>query len=159
MIQEKVTVVSYQEGVATVACQQKSSCSGCASASHCGMSVLDNISKGNIHTLKLHSDVALTAGQQVDIGISEASLVRSAFTLYFIPLLGLVVSALIANQYFRQEWIVIVMTAFGTGIGFFIARNIAQRASQQKAYQPTILSTIDSLNVTHGQKIHSDQHL
>ncbi|MGL6116466.1 SoxR reducing system RseC family protein, partial [Plesiomonas sp.] len=64
MIRERVTVVGYQDGVATVMCQQKSGCSGCANASGCGMSSLDKISSGKMHTLELHSDVALTVGQQ-----------------------------------------------------------------------------------------------
>ncbi|MGL4545124.1 MAG: SoxR reducing system RseC family protein [Plesiomonas sp.] len=151
MIRERVTVVGYQDGVATVMCQQKSGCSGCANASGCGMSSLDKISSGKMHTLELHSDVALTVGQQVDIGISETSLVRSAFTLYFIPLLGLVLSTLIASHYLTQEWAIMLMAALGTGGGFLVARNMAQRASQQKAYQPIILPAEGQLNAATGE--------
>ncbi|WP_435131593.1 SoxR reducing system RseC family protein [Plesiomonas shigelloides] len=144
MIRELATVVAYENGLATVSCQQKSGCSGCASASQCGMSALEKLTGDNPHqhTLQLTCREPLQVGQQVEIGISERSLLSSAFVMYCVPLLGLIISAVLASLFTANELPIIAVAMAGTAVGIGVSRYLARHLSRQATYQPVILRNL-----------------
>ncbi len=89
MIKEWATVVSWQDGLATVSCDVKASCSSCASRAGCGSRVLNKLGPQTTHTIVVPSDEPLTPGQKVELGIAEGSLLGSAMLVYMSPLAGL----------------------------------------------------------------------
>jgi sigma-E factor negative regulatory protein RseC len=89
MIKEWATVVSWKNGEALVECDVKASCSSCASRSGCGSRVLNKLGPQMTHTLSVPCDQPLVAGQKVELGIGEASLLTSALLVYMSPLVGL----------------------------------------------------------------------
>ena len=91
MIKEWATVVSWQDGVALVSCDVKASCSSCASRAGCGSRVLNKLGPQTSHTIAVSSDQPLVAGQKVELGIAEGSLLTSAILVYLSPLAGLFV--------------------------------------------------------------------
>ena len=78
MIKEWATVVSWQNGLATVSCDVKASCSSCASRAGCGSRVLNKLGPQTTHTIVVPCDEPLTPGQKVELGIAEGSLLGSA---------------------------------------------------------------------------------
>ena len=91
MIKEWATVVSWQNGIALVSCDVKASCNSCASRAGCGSRVLNKLGPQTSHTISVPSEQPLVAGQKVELGIAEGSLLSSAMLVYLSPLVGLFV--------------------------------------------------------------------
>ena len=89
MIKEWATVVSWQDGIALVSCDVKASCNSCASRAGCGSRVLNKLGPQTSHTISVPSEQPLMAGQKVELGIAEGSLLSSAMLVYLSPLVGL----------------------------------------------------------------------
>lgn len=89
MIKEWATVVSWQNGIALVSCDVKASCNSCASRAGCGSRVLNKLGPQTSHTISVPSEQPLMAGQKVELGIAEGSLLSSAMLVYLSPLVGL----------------------------------------------------------------------
>ena len=98
MIKEWATVVSWQNGQALVSCDVQSSCSSCASRSGCGTRVLNKLGPQTQHTLSVPSQAPLVAGQKVELGIAEGSLLGSAVLVYMSPLAGLFIMGALSSR-------------------------------------------------------------
>ena len=103
MIKEWATVVSWQDGVALVSCDVKASCSSCASRAGCGSRVLNKLGPQTSHTIAVPSDQPLVAGQKVELGIAEGSLLTSAMLVYLSPLAGLFVMGGVFQMLFGTD--------------------------------------------------------
>ncbi len=140
MIKEWATVVSWQQGIAQVRCDVKSSCSGCASRSTCGTRVLNKLGPDNVHLIAVPSEQPLVAGQKVELGIGESSLLGSALLVYMSPLVGLFAFSAFFQGLFGSDLAALAGALLGGVGGFLVAKNLAPRFSQRQAWQPTILS-------------------
>ena len=103
MIKEWATVVSWHNGVAQVHCDVKASCSSCASRAGCGSRVLNKLGPQTSHTISVPCEQPLAAGQKVELGIAESSLLGSAMLVYMAPLAGLFVMASIFQVLFASD--------------------------------------------------------
>lgn len=140
MIKEWATVVSWQDGVAQLSCDVKSSCSSCSSRAGCGSRVLNKLGPQTEHTITVSCDEPLIAGQKVELGIGEGSLLTSAVLVYMTPLLGLFVMAAVFQTCFGSD-----LAAFAGGIlggvgGFLVARGLSPKLAAREGWQPVILS-------------------
>ena len=113
MIKEWATVVSWHNGVAQVHCDVKASCSSCASRAGCGSRVLNKLGPQTSHTISVPCEQPLTAGQKVELGIAESSLLGSALLVYMAPLFGLFVMASIFQVLFASDIASLVRRAVG----------------------------------------------
>lgn len=150
MIKEWATVVSWQNGEALVNCDVKSSCNSCASRSSCGSRVLNKLGPQTTHTITVPCAEPLVAGQKVELGIAERSLLSSALLVYMSPLVGLFVLAGLFQALFGSD-IAAVCGAFLGGVGgFLLARGLSPHLSRRAEWQPVILSVAlapDALHV------------
>lgn len=140
MIKEWATVVSWRDGHALVSCDVKSSCNSCSSRAGCGSRVLNKLGPQTEHTISVPSREPLIAGQKVELGISEGSLLTSAMLVYMTPLLGLFIMAAVFQLLFSSD-----LAAFAGGVlggvgGFLIARGLSPRLAARDTWQPVILS-------------------
>lgn len=140
MIKEWATVISWHDGQAQVSCDVKASCSSCASRAGCGSRVLNKLGPQTQHTITVPSVAPLVAGQKVELGIAEGSLLTSALLVYMAPLLGLFVVAGIFQMLFGSD-----LAAFAGGVlggvgGFMVARGLSPKLATRDAWQPVILS-------------------
>ncbi len=126
MIKEWATVVSWHNGVAQVHCDVKASCSSCASRAGCGSRVLNKLGPQTSHTISVPCEQPLAAGQKVELGIAESSLLGSAMLVYMAPLAGLFVMASIFQVLFASD-IASLCGALLGGVGGFLggARSVA----------------------------------
>ena len=107
MIKEWATVVSWHNGVAQVHCDVKASCSSCASRAGCGSRVLNKLGPQTSHTISVPCEQPLAAGQKVELGIAESSLLGSAMLVYMAPLAGRCWAASAASWWravCRRDW-------------------------------------------------------
>ena len=78
MIKEWATVIDWDNGMAQVSCDVKTSCNSCSSRAGCGTRVLNKLGPQTSHTISVPSEQPLVAGQKVELGITESSLLGSA---------------------------------------------------------------------------------
>ncbi|HEY0208564.1 SoxR-reducing system protein RseC [Acerihabitans sp.] len=139
MIKEWATVISWQQGVAQLRCEQRSGCGSCHSSGSCGTSILNKMGSDSEHQLKVESRHPLVPGQRVEVGITEGSLIRSALLVYMLPLAGLIGCAAIMQAWFNTDLAAACGGLLGALGGFMLARFIARRIGNDREYQPVIL--------------------
>jgi sigma-E factor negative regulatory protein RseC len=139
MIKEWATVISWQQGIAQLSCEQSSGCGGCHSRGSCGTSILNKMGPDAGHQLHVESPYPLVPGQRVEVGITEGSLIRSALLVYMLPLVGLIGCAATMQSLFHTDLAAAFGGLIGGAAGMLLARFYAQRISHQRQYQPVIL--------------------
>ena len=140
MIKEWATVISWQNGVALVSCDVKASCNSCASRAGCGSRVLNKLGPQPTHTISVPSAQPLVAGQKVELGIAEGSLLGSAMLVYLSPLVGLFALGGLFQMLFGTDLAAMCGGALGGVGGFLLARGFSQKLAEREAWQPVILS-------------------
>lgn len=140
MIKEWATVIAWDNGVAQVSCDVKASCNSCASRAGCGSRVLNKLGPQTTHTLTVPSAEPLVAGQKVELGITESSLLGSAMLVYMSPLLGLFVVAGLFQVLFGTDIAALCGAVLGGVGGFLIARGFSPRLAARETWQPVIIS-------------------
>lgn len=138
MIKEWATVVSWQNGIALVSCDVKASCNSCASRAGCGSRVLNKLGPQTSHTISVPSEQPLMAGQKVELGIAEGSLLSSAMLVYLSPLIGLFIMGGVFQMLFGTDGAAMCGAALGAG-GFWLAKGLSRRLPRAR-WQPVILS-------------------
>lgn len=128
-----------------LSCEQQTSCSGCASKSHCATGQVTKAIGNKQHAWNLSTQTSLSVGDIVEIGLPEKELLSVASIVYLVPLLGLFLGALlgayIANIAFSgAEWPSIVFGALGALIsGLIIKRRLRD---SQAVQQVTLVRTL-----------------
>nr|WP_318384682.1 SoxR-reducing system protein RseC [uncultured Enterobacter sp.] len=140
MIKEWATVVSWSNGEARVSCDVKASCSSCASRSGCGTRVLNKLGPQTTHIIVVPSEQPLIAGQKVELGIAEGSLLGSAVLVYLTPLVGLFAMAALFQTLFGHDLAAMCGALLGGVGGFMLARALSPKMATREAWQPVILS-------------------
>ena len=140
MIKEWATVIAWDNGLAQVSCDVKASCNSCASRAGCGSRVLNKLGPQNTHTITVPSAEPLVAGQKVELGITESSLLGSAMLVYMSPLLGLFVVAALFQVLFGTDIAALCGAVLGGVGGFLIAKGFSPRLAARQTWQPVIIS-------------------
>ncbi|NBD01645.1 SoxR-reducing system protein RseC [Atlantibacter hermannii] len=140
MMKEWATVISWQNGEAVVSCDVKSSCSSCASRAGCGSRILNKLGPQTSHSITVPCDQPLVAGQKVELGIAESSLLGSALVVYMSPLMGLFIIAGLFQMLFGTDLAAMAGAILGGVGGFLLAKGLAPVLSRRESWQPVILS-------------------
>ncbi|TCP88802.1 RseC/MucC-like positive regulator of sigma(E) [Cricetibacter osteomyelitidis] len=143
MLTESAVVIDYNSGVATVQCQAQSACGSCAARKGCGTSILSELagSKGT-HTFTVESLMPLKAGQQVQIGLEEKSLIFTALLMYIVPLTTLLLTTLVCNQFIQNELVTAAIIFLCTALSFIVVKGYAKRLNKKSAYKPILLRVL-----------------
>lgn len=139
MVKEWATVIRWQKGRALLRYGSSSGCGSCGARATCGSYALSKIGPNTEHELEIEIEQPLVAGQKIEVGIPEGSLLRSAMLVYLTPLLGLFIFAAFAQFFdFEQVWVAL-LGVLGGFSGFFVARKIASYLRFETAFQPVVL--------------------
>lgn len=140
MLKENAIVVDYQAGVATLQCQAKTACGQCAARSGCGIASLNQLNGEKEHIVfKVETAIPLQRGQFVEVGLTENSFIKSTLLLYIVPLLTLLASTLIADQWLQIELISAIFIFFCTALSFILIHQYCKKTKKTSNYQPVIL--------------------
>lgn len=140
MIKEWATVIAWDHGMAQVSCDVKTSCNSCSSRAGCGTRVLNKLGPQTSHTISVPSAEPLVAGQKVELGITESSLLGSAMLVYMSPLIGLFVVASLFQVLFGSDIAALCGAVLGGVGGFLIAKGFSPRLAARETWQPIIIS-------------------
>lgn len=103
----------------------------CQSQKSCGTGIVSKAIGNKAHLWRLTTRQPIQAGQVVEIGLPEKSLVLSALVVYLLPLLAMIVGSLIAQLLLRPwlnlgEGIVIAMFFLFGALGIYFAKPATQ---------------------------------
>lgn len=143
MLTENAVVLSYANGIATVQCEAQSACGNCVAKKGCGTSVLSELNgERGSHTLTVESLIPLKAGQIVQIGLPEKSLIFTALLIYIVPLVTIILATLLTDGIFASELTRAVIIFISTAIAFVAVRCYSKRLNQQAEFKPILLKVV-----------------
>lgn len=140
MMREWATVVAWQDGVATLHSEAKTSCNSCSARKGCGSAMLNKMGPKDAHVMTINSDKPLQPGQRIEIGIRESSLLGSALLVYMTPLIGLFVVAGLFQLLFQSDLAAACGALLGGVGGFIIAKGLSTLLGDREAFQPVIFN-------------------
>jgi sigma-E factor negative regulatory protein RseC len=140
MIEESGRVVAVEQGAVWVETIRKSTCSSCSAKSACGQGVLSQLGAGARRGyVRALSGLSLQVGDSVVIGVREDLLVRGSLLVYLLPLLGLFITAGLAEWLALSEPLVILSAFFGLFGSWLAVRWHSRRSADDPALQPVVL--------------------
>ncbi|SIO03257.1 SoxR reducing system RseC family protein [Salinivibrio sp. ES.052] len=161
MIKALAEVTGYHDGWLSLACQQQTSCGSCQSQSQCGTGIVSKALPGKVNHVSVRSPQPLPVGTLVEIGLGEATLLRSALVVYMVPLVMMLVGALLGQFLFASlagsgEGGVIALSLGCGALGVVIAQRLAPHVGSADQQQPALLrvmgepiSGLAMINTTH----------
>ncbi|MFA0413152.1 SoxR reducing system RseC family protein [Vibrio renipiscarius] len=142
------SVVQSQSGYQVeLSCEQKTSCSSCASQKNCGTGIVSKAIGSKTLYWHLATKQLLQVGQVVEIGMAEKNLLQSAAIVYLVPLFSLIFGALVAHWWVAPafglgEGVVILCSALATVLGIMLAKRFASRIERQSSQQVILLRVL-----------------
>ncbi len=130
-----------------LSCEQKTSCSSCASQKSCGTGIVSKAVGSKALHWTLHTDKLIKAGQIVEIGFPERSLILSALVVYIVPLFSLILGAmvgqwLVAPLLSGGEGAVIASSALFIVLGVLVAKRIARVLETQSGHDVVLVRVL-----------------
>jgi len=132
--------VAWQDGIATLHTEAKTSCNSCQARKGCGSHMLNKLGPKNAHVMQIASSKPLQPGQRIELGIKESSLLGSALLVYMTPLSGLFLVAGLFQALFNSDLAAACGALLGGIGGFIVAKGVSMKFGDREAFQPVILS-------------------
>ncbi|GAA5647986.1 MULTISPECIES: SoxR reducing system RseC family protein [Vibrio] len=130
-----------------LSCDQQTSCSSCASQKSCGTGIVSKaVGKKSLHW-RLLTSRSVKAGQVVEIGFPEKSLLQSAAIVYLVPLLAMIAGALLAQwllvpAFGLGEGAVILCSTLSTAGGIWAAKKLSKNLERQSHDEVVLLRVL-----------------
>ena len=137
---------SGQQYFVQLSCEQQTSCSSCSSQKSCGTGIITKAVGNKSLFWQLKTKSLVKAGQIVEIGFPEKSLLQSAAIVYLIPLFMLMIGAGFGQLLLQPllqggEGTVILSAALFTAGGIALAKRLA-KPMEDKSKQEVVLIRI-----------------
>ncbi|EGR0479255.1 transcriptional regulator [Vibrio cholerae] len=138
-------VVPAQQGFqVTLSCEQQTSCSSCQSSKSCGTGIVSKAFGNKTLFWRLQTTQALEAGEVVEIGLPEKSVLQSAALVYLLPLFFMMLGAWLGDQWLAPmlgfgEGIVILTAVLFIALGVWVAKYYAKVLELRSQQQVVLL--------------------
>lgn len=143
MIEEQGRVMAIEHGAVWIEVLGKTACSGCTASVGCGQGLLEGLGAGRqCKRIRALSVMPLKVGDSVVVGIREDFLLRSTLAVYLLPLLGLFISAIVAQWFGFGEPLVIFAAFLGFASVWAVVRSASRRQMRDPALQPVVLRAL-----------------
>lgn len=143
MIEEQGRVMAIEHGAVWIEVLGKTACSGCTASVGCGQGLLEGLGAGRQRKrIRALSVMPLKVGDSVVVGIREDFLLRSTLAVYLLPLLGLFISAIVAQWFGFGEPLVIFAAFLGFASVWAVVRSASRRQMRDPALQPVVLRAL-----------------
>lgn len=140
LLTETGLVTKLEDGFAWVNTRSRLACSSCQLESSCGNGILEKYLAGKVFVSKVSNEISAGVGDEVVIGIPRSNLNKAALLVYFLPLAGLLLGALLGKVIFASEPALIFTSLIGFCMGLFAIKAYSCGKKRQQAYTPQILS-------------------
>ena len=140
MLRENAVVLDYANGIAKVKCQSQSACGQCAAKSGCGGNSLSELNgKRGEHIFSVASLMPLRAGQIVEIGLEEKSMLLSALLTYIVPLAALLFATLFSDRISDNEPLRALIIFIFTACSFVLVKRYDRKFAARTEFKPVLL--------------------
>ncbi len=99
MIKQKATVIAVDETTIWLDVEHKSICTQCQVRNGCGAGLLDQYVGQRSSMVSVNKQANFAVDQQVQLSISEASLLHGAFMMYMVPLGTMCLFVVVAQRF------------------------------------------------------------
>lgn len=131
--QETAQVVGIGNQGVWVESMQQSACGACQAKQGCGQHTMSRL--GRPVKLWVETNEAFNVGEQVRLSLPQGALAASALAMYGLPLIGLLVGAILGNQ-FGSDAYSLMGGGIGLVFGLLSARSLSYRFKAE--WQPSI---------------------
>ncbi|SJL85241.1 SoxR reducing system RseC family protein [Vibrio palustris] len=130
-----------------LSCEQKTSCSSCASKKSCGTGLVSNVVKSKALLWHLTTKKSVQAGQVVEIGFPEKSLLQSAALVYIVPLLMMMLGTAIGQHWVAPllgtgEGALIVCAFIFMALGIYLAKFLSPQLEKRSQQEVVLLRVL-----------------
>lgn len=146
MIEEYAVILASQGQQATLELERHTACGLCGKKRGCGNETWGKLLGHHRHTFTAQNPINAQVGDSVVIGIEEGAVLNTAFFLYIVPLLAMLIGAGLAEYVFDNEFYVMVGAVVGLLVGFMWVKGYLMgtgKAYSQK-FQATILRRVSN---------------
>lgn len=143
MIEESAQITRVEGDSVWVEVNRHSACAACSAQAGCGQKrLIDWLPAKRVEVgVANPSNLILSSGQTVVLGLEEGALVRASLLVYLTPLAGLILTVLILNFLKFSETFQILGAMLGLIVGFVITRVVSVRRLALGDFTPRILRT------------------
>ena len=144
--------MSVEGGQLVLEAETRSSCQACEVKSGCGTSVLSRWVGRKFTRFHAKNTVDAQVGDHVVVGLSETALVRGSVAIYFLPLLGMIIFAQVADSLIPAgndtHDLIIALSAFaGFAAALWLCRAYLANDRLKAELTPVVLRKV----VEHGR--------
>jgi len=139
MIEETAVVIEVDKQRLLLETQRKSACQSCSVKSGCGTSSLAKVVGKRSSQFSVEKTLDVKVGDAVIIAIDENALVQGSLLIYFLPLIFMLVTGLIAEYLFVNELITILTVVSGFISALIFVRYVLSRSALKKSIQPHLI--------------------
>lgn len=130
-----------------LSCEQKTSCSSCASQKSCGTGIVSKAVGKKSLLWQLDTQQKVTPGQVVEIGFPEKSLLQSAALVYVLPLVMMMFGAWLGDAWLAPalqtgEGVTILSAALFIGLGIALAKRWSVKLEQRSAREVVLVRVL-----------------
>lgn len=131
MLTESARVIRRDGNRVVLELQRGSACGHCEMSQGCGTGALGRLLGKRLRPLVIETDQDYRPGDEVELALPEASLVRASLLVYGFPLLGMLLGGLLASAIGASDWLVAVAVFAGFLAGFVCAAFSTSRLEQR----------------------------
>jgi sigma-E factor negative regulatory protein RseC len=131
MLTESARVIRRDGNRVELELLRGSACSHCELSQGCGTGAIGRLLRRRSRPLVIETDQDCLPGDEVQLLMPEASLVRASLLLYGLPLLGMLLAGLLATAVTEADWLVALAACGGLGAGLAAAAAAAARLEDQ----------------------------
>lgn len=131
MLTESARVIRRDGNRVVLELQRGSACGHCEMSQGCGTGALGRLLGKRLRPLVVESDQDYRPGDDVELALPEAALVRASLLVYGLPLLGMLLGGSVASAASASEWLVAVAVCAGFLAGFVCAAIFTSRLEQR----------------------------
>jgi len=139
MIEETATVIEVNDQRLLLETQRQSACQSCSVKSGCGTSTLAKVVGNRSSQFAVEKTLDVKVGDEVIIAIDENALVQGSLLIYFLPLIFMLITGLVAEYLFVNELITILSVVAGFISAMIFVRYVLSRSTLKKSIQPHLI--------------------
>lgn len=149
MITERATVVAVEGDKVIVEAAIKTTCNGCQAQSDCGTGAIATAFAPKVQQLELTSPLPVEVGDEVSVGIPEAGVLSASALLYVVPLLVLIGSALVLDNWLPaiglgNDLSIFLGSVAATFVSYIVVSGRIKTLDTQR-FQPVLIKRLPSV--------------
>ena len=143
MIEEQAIVVDINGGKISVETDDQSNCGHCSAKSGCGTSLLGEFFSRNKQQLIVETDLSLSIGDKVILGLNSDALLQGSVIIYAIPLIMMLALPVVMSYFYTSELVSISSGVIGLAAGLIYVKYFSVIANSSERFRPVVLRRVD----------------